>query len=162
MLAKTGVPTPAQVEAVLPGADRRSQGPVAICECFQEIPCNPCAEACPRGAITVAQINARPHLDEALCNGCGLCVSHCPGLAIVIADYEYGEETALLKLPYEFSPLPEAGELLAGCDRSGEAVAEVKVARVQKNANKTHLLWLEVPKAWIDEVRHVRRKEEAK
>ena len=31
-----------------PSDERFAKGPVAICECVQEIPCNPCEAACPR------------------------------------------------------------------------------------------------------------------
>ncbi|QJW44353.1 hypothetical protein HA075_22045 [bacterium BFN5] len=48
-------------------------GPTAIFECLQPIPCNPCADACPRGAITVKEINDCPTLDKERCNGCGIC-----------------------------------------------------------------------------------------
>ena len=69
------------------------------------------------------------------------------------------ETEALLKLPYEFSPLPQEGELLAGCNREGEPIVDGKVLRAQRSDNKTHVLWLAVPKEQVDEVRFVRRKE---
>ena len=104
-------------------------------------------------------IHERPKLDAEKCNGCGICLTHCPGLAIVVTDYQYSETEALLKLPYEFSPLPQEGELLAGCNREGKPIVDVKVLRAQRSANKTHVLWLAVPKEQVDEVRFVRRKE---
>ncbi len=159
MLATTGIPDKEQIAAVLPCEARKKEGSVAIIECYQEIPCNPCADACPRGAITVAPIHERPQLDEEKCNGCGICLTHCPGLAIVVTDYQYKETEALLKLPYEFSPLPREGEILSGCNREGEPIVDVKVLRVQRSANKTHVLWLAVAKEQVDEVRFVRRKE---
>ena len=61
MLAVDGIPTNEDLRAVLPEPGRLKQGPVAVIECFQQIPCNPCAEACPRGAITMpGSISERP------------------------------------------------------------------------------------------------------
>ena len=39
----------------IPSEERMKLGPVACIECLQQIPCNPCEEACPRGAITVGK-----------------------------------------------------------------------------------------------------------
>ena len=84
----------------IPSAERRAKGPVACIECFQHIPCNPCEASCPRHAITIgSEITDLPRLDETLCNGCGLCMTRCPGLAIFTVD-ESGER-ARVSFPYE-------------------------------------------------------------
>lgn len=162
MLEKDGIPSPADLAEVMPRAERLQQGPVAIIECFQGIPCNPCADACPRGAITMpGSISDRPTFDEFKCNGCGICVTRCPGLAIFIVDLSYNAQEALLKIPYEFSPLPDIGEELAALDRAGTETGTARVIRVQKQENKTTVLWLAVPKEEALEVRNIRRKMEA-
>jgi len=51
MLEKTGVPTAADIESVFPSEERLANGPVAVIECYQNIPCNPCFTACNRNAI---------------------------------------------------------------------------------------------------------------
>ena len=43
---------------------------VAILECVQEIPCNPCVESCPVHAISMKDINAPPVNDFEKCIGC--------------------------------------------------------------------------------------------
>jgi len=159
MLTKDGIPSAEDLCEVTPPAARLKQGPVAVIECFQEIPCNPCADACPRGAITMpGNISSRPVFDESKCNGCGICVTRCPGLAIFILDYAYSETEAMLKIPYEFSPLPETGEEVEAVDRAGQIAGCASVARVQQQANKTTVLWLTVSKNIALDVRNIRRK----
>ncbi|MDU2064453.1 MAG: 4Fe-4S binding protein [Sporomusaceae bacterium] len=138
------------------------QGPVAVFECLQQIPCNPCADACPRGAITVKEINDCPTVDAEKCNGCGICMTHCPGLSIFVIDSAYRSDKALVKIPYEFYPVPKADSQVEGLNRSGETVGVVDVVHVQNSPNKTTVLWLAMPKELAGEVRAIRvPKEEA-
>jgi hypothetical protein len=45
----------------IPDARRRAMGPVVVIECFEEIPCDPCHDACNQGAIeTFDDINGLP------------------------------------------------------------------------------------------------------
>ncbi|MCY1075671.1 4Fe-4S binding protein [Archangium lansingense] len=47
------------------------------CLAWQGSFCSTCSERCPvEGAITLE--SGRPHVEEARCNGCGLCVQVCP------------------------------------------------------------------------------------
>ena len=140
----------------IPSQERFAQGPVAVFECLQQIPCNPCADACPQGAITVQEINDCPTLNEALCNGCGVCMTHCPGLAIFVVDYTYGQEQALIKIPYEFYPLPQVDDSVEALNRSGQSVGTAQVVRVQQSPNKTQIIWLSVPKELAMDVRSLR------
>ncbi|MCL5290594.1 MAG: 4Fe-4S binding protein [Bacillota bacterium] len=157
MLAQNGIPTPADLAGVLPPADRLAQGPVAIAECYQNIPCDPCYHSCKQGAIReFIDINERPQVDFEKCNGCGTCMSRCPGLAIFVVDATYSDSEALVKIPYEFLPLPEAGETVTAINRAGQAVGEAKVIRVQNTRvqDRTAIVWLAVPKELMMEVRH--------
>ena len=80
MLISTGIPTKEDLQGVTPPAQRRAKGPVAMAECFQKIPCNPCAASCPVKAIHIGEdINECPTIDFDLCTGCGTCLTKCPG-----------------------------------------------------------------------------------
>jgi len=145
---------------VLPSKERLAQGPIAIFECLQQIPCNPCADACPQGAITVKDINDCPTLNEAICNGCGVCMTHCPGLSIFVVDYTYGQDQGLVKIPYEFFPLPKVHDAVDALNRQGEHIGSAEVVRVQLSPNKTNVIWLSVSKEQLMEVRGLRLREE--
>ncbi len=156
MLEQTGIPTLNELNASAPSKERLAQGPVALFECFQNIPCNPCADACPQGAISIgSDINERPVLDETKCNGCGICLAHCPGLSIFVVDCSVNDDQALVKLPYEYVPLPEAGQQVHALNREGQIVASAYVKKVQVNKNKTTVVWVNVPKALAMDVRGI-------
>lgn len=156
MLEKTGVATELDLAAVTPSKERRAKGPVAMIECFQGIPCNPCSKACKTGAIKpMADINDRPQIDFDRCTGCGLCMTHCPGLAIFIVDDTYSDEESLVRIPYEFLPLPEEGSFVTALNREGKPVCRAKVVKVQnaKMQDRTAIVSLAVPKELSMEVR---------
>lgn len=156
MLIKTGVPTKEDVAGITPPKEILARGAVAVIECYQKIPCNPCYTACKFGAIKeFKDINDRPVIDFEKCTACGLCVMRCPGLAIFIIDETYSETEASVMLPYEYLPLPMAGDYVTGLNRSGEPICRAKVINVRtaKIQNKTSLITLAVPKELSMEVR---------
>ncbi|MBE3090983.1 MAG: 4Fe-4S binding protein [Actinobacteria bacterium] len=157
MLERTGIPTDDDLEKVIPGKKRLAQGPVVIIECFQKIPCDPCAISCKLGAIKpFKDINDLPQVDFDKCTGCGICISSCPGLAIFVIDMNYSEEKSLIKLPHEMLPLPEKGEDVYALDRAGGILGKAKVVRVLKIKNKTNIISLEVPKSMAMKVRGIK------
>ena len=163
MLATNGVVTPETLCEALPPARFSGKGPLAVIECFQSIPCNPCVEACPRGAIyPLDSIHDPPRVDFGKCNGCGLCIFSCPGLAIFIVDDGYMEKRALVKIPYEFDPLPRRGETGLGLGREGQVACPALVEKVQKSPrqNRLSLLWLSIPREYAHEVRFWKRREQ--
>lgn len=160
-IGQTGVATEEELKRVRCPDDRLTRGPVVVVECFQEIPCDPCIQACPRGAITIeGNLNNIPTVDFDLCNGCGVCISKCPGLAIFVIDSNYSDAEALVMLPYEFIPLPEVGEAVDALDREGCPVAEARVVKVlsSKAFDRTSVISLAVPKGKEMDVRSFRRR----
>ena len=159
MLINDGIPTKEDLLKIDPPPERLASGPVVIVECFQEIPCNPCIKACRRGAITMPRdINDIPLVDFDLCNGCGLCISLCPGLAIFVVDKTYSEDFALVKLPFEYVPLPQAGQYAVALDRAGKELGWFEVIKVTSGGKKnmTYTISLAVPQELAMEVRSIR------
>lgn len=159
MLAKTGIATLEQVASSFPSIERLEKGPVAIIECFQKIPCNPCATACKKGAIRpFTDINNLPDINHDECNGCSLCVFKCPGLAIMVVDYTHSESHASIKIPYEFLPLPNIGEEVKALDRGGEEIGMCKVIGLLNNkmVDKTPVITVEVHKDILKTFRNIK------
>lgn len=131
----------------------------AVIECYQEIPCNPCVAACPRGAISLGPVvTAVPKLDPERCTGCGACVPACPGQAIFVVDTT-AAECDRVWLPWEYLPLPSAGQEVVALDRWGRGVCDGRVAKVVCPAayNRTAVLIVEVPFGFGQRVRGIRR-----
>lgn len=155
-LKKTGAPSLEELNAspAFPGEEQLRRGPIAVIECIEEIPCNPCETACPYGAITVGNpITNLPRIDLDKCIGCGSCVALCPGLAIYIKDYTHSETAASVSFPFEYLPLPQKGDAVTVAGRHGEPLCEGKVLRVvnSKRNNRTAVVTVEFPKAYFDD-----------
>jgi len=162
MLKETGIPTQSDIEEKIPTKERLERGPVAIIECFTSIPCDPCYHSCPVHAIEeFADINDMPVLDFDKCTGCGMCIAQCPGQAIFVVDYSFSEDRGIVKIPYEFLPVPEEGEEVIALNRAGEEIGTAIVEKVQstKVFDRTRIVWLSVPKDKLMEVRNFKVKE---
>lgn len=145
-----------------PSEERFKKGPVAIIECTEEIPCNPCEVACKFKAIKIGKpITNLPILDENLCRGCGLCVAKCPGLAIFIIDKTYSKKEGLVSFPHEYLPLPVTGSIVEVVNREGKVVSSGKVIKVlnKKGFDRTPVITIAIPKEKLDEVRGIKRLE---
>ena len=134
-----------------PGVTHRA-GIHPVIECTQNIPCNPCQDACRKGCISIGcNITSLPiAVKEADCINCGMCVASCSGQAIFLVDEDCGDGTATVTLPYEFLPLPEAGTKGTALGRNGQPVCSAEVVSVKtgKAYDKTNLLTMRVPKEY--------------
>ena len=123
-----------------------------IIRCVQEIPCNPCADSCPRNSIAISgdSIMNNPKF-EGDCIGCANCVAVCPGLAINLVVPEYDKEagTSLLILPYELDASDlAAGKTVQTVDMEGSVVGAGRVVafRTSNVDAKRKIVSIEVPK----------------
>ena len=159
MFEKTGIPSKEMIMGKFPSIDRINKGPVAVVECYKEIPCNPCQTACKFNAIIVGEdINNIPEVNQDNCTGCAICLSKCPGLAIMILDGSKSDETVLIRIPYEFLPLPHEGETVKGVDREGNYLKDVKVLKVlnPKSFDRTPIVTFEIDRKYMYDVRNIK------
>lgn len=147
---KTGV---LKLENLKIPTDKQLKKGVAIIECIQEIPCDPCVAICPVESISMKDINDIPKIDYDKCTGCKRCVSICPGLAIFVVKLI--DEKAQITLPYEFLPIPKIGDIVKALDREGKSRSDAKVIRVNRSS-KTTVITIEVDKDLAMEVRNIK------
>lgn len=128
---------------------RKTVGIYPVMECTQNIPCNPCQDACPKKCIKIGEnITSLPAVDpDAQCIGCGMCVAACSGQAIFLVNEQFEKDYASVTLPYEFLPLPEKGAEGKALDRSGTEVCRAEVVDVKTSDvfDHTNLLTIRVP-----------------
>jgi Fe-S-cluster-containing hydrogenase component 2 len=134
-------------------SEKQFQKGVAILECVQEIPCNPCVESCPVHAISMKDVNAPPVNDFEKCIGCTKCVGICPGLAIFVV--KISGEKAYVTLPYEFVPVPQVGNTVKALDRTGAVRSTALVKKVIKQG-KTMVITIEIEKNLAMDIRNIR------
>lgn len=131
-----------------------------VMECTQNIPCNPCQDACPKGCITIGEnITSLPVVDSAHeCIGCGMCVASCSGQAIFLVNEETEEGYGEVTMPYEFLPLPAEGDKGVALGRDGKEICKAVVAKIRsaKAFDNTNLLTIKVPKDMVMRARFFR------
>jgi len=122
-----------------------------IIRCAQEIPCNPCTEACVMQSIKIKEptMMGRPKFDGD-CLGCTRCVSICPGLAITIVDktYDKTKKTARVVVPWEMPKgTVKIGQNVTTTGMEGEVIGKAKIVGMKKSEwqNRRTLMSLEVP-----------------
>ncbi len=150
---KTGILSKKDLD--LPSDQQLKKG-VAIIECIQKIPCNPCVTSCPVNAISMKDINSLPIIDYDKCIGCAKCVGICPGLAIFVIKY-IDENKALVTMPYEMLPIPKKEDIVEGLNRKGEKIDDVKVKQVIRKG-KTSVVTVETDQKNAMDVRNIRVK----
>jgi Fe-S-cluster-containing hydrogenase component 2 len=144
-------------EGFLPSEEREKNGPVAVIECIQEIPCDPCVGACKFDAISMDGINGIPRVDFAKCTGCMSCLKVCPGLAIFIQDKSKAKPS--VTVPYEYLPLPVKGGpvTLLGRDGASLGSARVKFVLAADTVSRSSLVSVEFDDpALCEQVRNIK------
>lgn len=118
-----------------PAARASVHGVHPVIECTQNIPCNPCQDACKFGCILVdKQITNIPVVDrEKKCTGCGMCVASCSGQALFLVNDDFEEKRSTITLAYEFLPYPEKGQPVTGHFRSDSSPRDFGVLSAVKS-----------------------------
>lgn len=160
---KTGYLTEANLKkaGLLPSPARFEKGPVVVIECVENIPCNPCVTACPRKSITIpGEITNIPQVNFDTCNGCTLCISKCPGLAIFVVHKNFNEKESAISLPYEFLPRPQKGEKVNALNRQGKFICPATVEKVldSKALDRCAVVTITIPKKYYNKVRFIKRR----
>lgn len=135
-----------------------TEGSHVVMECFEEIPCNPCEEACHTHAIHVGQdITQLPQLETDKCGGCGICLTRCPGLAIFLVNMDYSDTHAEITIPYEVLPIPKEGDQWHALDRDGAKLCDARVTSVRtaKSFDRKYLVSFVVEKNYANDARHI-------
>jgi NADPH-dependent 2,4-dienoyl-CoA reductase/sulfur reductase-like enzyme/ferredoxin len=122
-----------------------------VIRCVQEIPCDPCTEACVLGSIGITDrtMKGRPSF-EGDCLGCMNCVAVCPGLAISLVDRRYDPSgvTALAVIPWE---LPDGtvrpGEEVTTVDMDGAVLGQGNILAIKAppGMDRRWMISIEVP-----------------
>ncbi len=158
-LLKHGFVSDEEIES-FPGV-RHMAGIHPVMECTQNIPCNPCQDACTRHCILIGEkITSLPSVDTSSgCIGCGMCVASCSGQAIFLVNEDYGAGYASVTMPYEFLPLPEKGDRGAALGRNGQKVCDAEVIDVRTSPafDKTTLLTVKVPAQYAMKARFYKK-----
>lgn len=159
MFENTGIPSKEMIMEKFPSIDRINKGPVAVVECYKKIPCNPCQTACKFDAIRIGEdINNIPEVCSDNCTGCAICLSKCPGLAIMIVDGSKSRDKVEIRIPYEFLPLPAVGDIVKALDREGKYLADVKVIKVMnpKSFDRTPVVTFEIDREFLYDARNIK------
>jgi len=118
----------------IPNSDRMLEKPFVLIDCLYGFACNPCAFACPYGAITKSSTSTVPEIDFNKCTGCMQCVYQCPGLAI----FGYNIPKGKLFLPVEYEVEENIEVFLV--DNQGQKLGTGIIEKVLKKANKTNVV----------------------
>ena len=135
------------------------KGPIAVIECYQEIPCNPCEAVCKFDSIKIGKpITNKPVFIAENCTGCGQCIASCPGLAIFVVYEDYSEGEGMVSFPYEYLPLPEKGQIIDAVDRNGSKICKGRVVKIinKKSFDRTSVITIVVPKKYVNQVRSIK------
>ncbi len=155
-LLEKGFVTEEEIKS-FPAASYEAEGIHPVIECTQNIPCNPCQEACKKGCIHVSDsITMLPEIQkDKKCIGCGLCVATCSGQAIFLVNNDVGDGMSTVTFPYEFLPEPVKGETGFALDRSGKVVCNAEIVDIKRSPvmDKTAVVTMKIPREFVDRAR---------
>ena len=121
-------------EPYMPSQKRREEKPFVLIDCLHNFACNPCAFACPYGAITKSSTSTVPVIDFDKCTGCMKCINQCPGLAIF--GYDLRKDRVFMPVEY----FEEEGKDVFLVNNNGEKLGEGSIEKILKKSNKTDVV----------------------
>lgn len=132
-----------------------------VIECTQNIPCNPCQDACKMGCIRIGRnITSLPAIDpDKKCVGCGMCVASCSGQSIFLVEEDVEEGYGEVTMPYEFLPLPKVGDRGIALGRNGKYVCDAEVTKIRTAPvfDHTYLLTIKVSNDMVMKARFYKK-----
>ena len=137
-------------EATKPTSQRAEDKPFVLIDCLYGFACNPCAFACPYGAISKSSTSTVPSIDYEKCIGCMKCVYQCPGLAI----FGYNLKKDWLFLPIEYEA--EEGAQVYLVDNNGQQLGEGSIEKILRKENKTNVARVKATDVHGDDLMNVR------
>lgn len=137
-------------EPYMPTKERMAEKPFVLIDCLYGFSCNPCAFACPHGAITKSSTSTVPAIDFNKCIGCMDCVYQCPGLAI----FGYNPKKDTFFLPVEFDIAD--GEDVYLVDNNANILGEGKIDKILRKKNLTHIARVKASEIKADDFTKVR------
>lgn len=143
-------PAKVLVAPQLPSAERQAAKPFVVTDCLYGFACNPCAHACPHGAITKSSTSTVPRVDFEKCVGCMECVTQCPGLAI----FGYHPTAKRVFIPYEFNLGDEKNVLLI--NNNGQKIGKGTISKVWEKPSKTNLVRIDIEEQTEGEITDIR------
>ena len=80
----------------------------------------------------------------------------------MIIDGSKSSDSVEFRIPYEFLPLPEAGERVVGLDRAGQPICEARVIKIVNppSFDRTPVVTIEVERRYLYDFRNFRREAE--
>ncbi len=114
-----------------------------VMHCRQEIPCDPCADVCPKGLIQFNPENIREvptyHDELNSCIACEKCVAICPGLAITLVNLNNDTHTSIVSIAVELiNAKLKVGESVPTTDIDGKYLGSFPVVSLKSQPSLSH------------------------
>jgi bacterioferritin-associated ferredoxin len=143
MLAKNGIPTPEMIEEKFP-SEEALKNPRPFWNATNASPAIPAPPVVRSGPSSSTTAWCRAAFNPREMHRLRPMRDRLPGLAITVAQII--DDKVLFKIPYEFKPYPQKGEVWHGLNAHGDIICEAEVKNVLVNKLKTALVTVLIDK----------------